>query len=388
MKVTQIHSILNDITKEITGQTDIVKEDLSNVVDVGVEVFNASSVDNFVRKLVDKVGKVIFTDRVYNGSAPSVLMDSWEFGSVLQKVSAELPTAKENDTWDLQDGQSYNDDIFYQPKVSAKFFNNKITFEIPVSITERQVKSAFNSKEELNGLISLIYTNVENAMTVQLESLILRTLNNFTGEVLNGDNPVTKVDLLAGYNKTTGNALTVDKCFFDKEFIRYAVYTMNVYADRMSKVSTLFNAGKTSKFTPKEDLNTVLLNDFVSASKTFLASDTLHNDNVILPKHDTVPYWQGSGQSYELKDITKISVKTSSGATVEKNGIIGVMFDKNAVGVCNVDKRVTTNFNAKAEFFTNYYKFDCSYFCDLNENYVVFTIGDITPTMAKSTRSK
>lgn len=386
MKVTQIHSILNDITKEITGQTDIVKEDLSNVVDVGVEVFNASSVDNFVRKLVDKVGKVIFTDRVYNGSAPSVLMDSWEFGSVLQKVSAELPTAKENDTWDLQDGQSYNDDIFYQPKVSAKFFNNKITFEIPVSITERQVKSAFNSKEELNGLISLIYTNVENAMTVQLESLILRTLNNFTGEVLNGDNPVTKVDLLASYNKTTGNSLTVDKCLFDKEFIRYAVYTMNVYADRMSKVSTLFNAGKTSKFTPKEDLNTVLLNDFVSASKTFLASDTLHNDNVILPKHDTVPYWQGSGLSYELKDITKISVKTSSGATVEKNGIIGVMFDKNAVGVCNVDKRVTTNFNAKAEFFTNYYKFDCSYFCDLNENYVVFTIGDITP--ARATRSK
>ena len=384
MKVNQIHTILNSVTSEILGKTDVVNEDLSNVVDVGVEVFNATNIDNFVKKLVDKVGKVIFTDRKYSGSVPNALMDSWEFGSVLQKISAELPEVKKNDTWDLQDGQSYSDDVFYQPKVSAKFFNNRVTFEIPVSITDRQVKSAFNSKEELNGFLSMIYTSVENAITIEIEALIMRTLNSMTGEVLHANDGVRNIDLLATYNKATSNSLTATNCLMDKDFIRFAVYTMNLYVDRLSKVSTLFNGGHTQKFTNKEDLNIVLLNDFASAYSTFMVSDTFNTENVILPNYMTVPYWQGSGLNYSLASTSKIDIKTPSGATVSKSGIIGVMYDTYALGVCNEDRRVTTSYNARAEFYNNYYKFDCAYFCDLNENFIVFTIGDITPAKAKS----
>ena len=138
MEVKQIYSLMNDVTSEVLGKTDLVKEDLSNVVDVGKELFSASDVDNYVKALVNRVGKTIFVNRKYAGKIPSVVMDSWEFGSVLQKISADLPNATENESWELENGTSYDPNIFYKPSVSAKFYNSKVTFEVPLSFTENK----------------------------------------------------------------------------------------------------------------------------------------------------------------------------------------------------------------------------------------------------------
>ena len=125
MEVKQIYALVRDVTKEVLGTTEVVKEDLSNLVDVGNEVFNANKVDNYVKSLVNHIGRVIFVDRAYSGSVPSVLMDAWEFGSVLEKISCDLPTATENPTWDLTNGETYNPNVFYKPSVSVKFYDSK-----------------------------------------------------------------------------------------------------------------------------------------------------------------------------------------------------------------------------------------------------------------------
>lgn len=74
MQVTQLYTLINNVTKEILGETAVVNEDLSNVVDIGKSIFDQTSVDNYVKKLVNHIGKVIFQDRVYAGGVPSVLM--------------------------------------------------------------------------------------------------------------------------------------------------------------------------------------------------------------------------------------------------------------------------------------------------------------------------
>lgn len=378
MKITQLHTLVNSITEEILGEVGVVKEDLSNVVDIGKEVIDSDNVDNYVKKLVNHIGKVIFVNRLYAGGVPSVMMDSWEYGSVLEKITADLPTATENDSWNLTDGETYNQDVFYQPSVSAKFFNSKVTFEIPMSFTERQVKESFSSAEQLNGFISMIQTSIENAMTVKLDALIMRTINNMIGETITGDaTGVRAVNLLEKYNTEYTDTLTSSVALKDAGFVRYASYVMGLYVDRLSKISTLFNAGGKERFTPKDLLHVVLLSDFEKASATFLQSDTFNKELVALPNHETVPYWQGSGTTYALADTSKIDVKTSTGAEVKQAGIIGVMFDRDALGVTNLDRRVTTNYNAKAEFYNNFYKFDAGYYNDLNENFVVFYLGDV-----------
>lgn len=377
MKVKQIYNIVNDITGEILGKTDLVKEDLSNIVDVGKEIFDSTSVDNYVRTLVDRVGKVIFVSRPYSGNTPSVLMDSWDYGAVVEKISCELPEAVENKSWDLQDGQDYSPNVFYKPEISAKFFNNKMTFEIDMSFTERQIKSSFASASEINSFLSMIYNAVEKSFTVKIDGLIQRTINNMIAETLANDTTGIKaVNLLKMYNDKFGATLKAKDSITNKEFIRFASMTMGLYIDRLSRISTLFNIGGKDRFTSNDMLHVIMLSDFKASANSYLQSDTFHNEFTKLPNAETVPYWQGSGSDFSFEKVSAINVNTSGGKTVSKSGILAVMFDRDAVGVSNLDRRVTTNYNAKGEFYNNFFKMDCGAFNDLNENFIVFYVED------------
>ena len=384
MEVNQIYSLMNDVTGEILGRSDLLQEDLSNVVDVGTEIFNGSSVDNYVRSLVDHIGRVIFVNRPYSGNTPSILRDGWEYGSILEKIQAEMPVAEENETWELEDGASYDPNVFYKPTVSAKFFNKRVTFEIPMSITERQVKESFSNAAQLNGFISMLYNAVDKSMTVKIDSLIMRTIDNMVAETvyaeygaanLNSKSTVKAVNLLYLYNQRYGESLTAANAITDPDFIRFAAYEMGVYMSRMSKISSLFNIGGKDRFTPSDMLHVVTLADFKKAANVFLQSDVFHNVFTELPNAEIVPYWQGSGQGYSFNDISKIYVTTADNHNVTVTGVLGVMFDRDALGVCNLDRRVTTNYNAKAEFFNYWHKFEAGYFNDFNENFVVFFVA-------------
>lgn len=380
---------MNSVSQEVLGKTDLVQEDLTGIVDMGKEVFNQNAIDNYVKSLVNHIGKVVFVNRPYSGKVPSVLMDAWEFGSVMEKISADVPQAEENESWNLTDGTEYKQDVFHKPTVTAKFFNSKVTFEVPVSITERQVKESFSSAAQLNGFLSMIYNAVDKSMTIKTDALIMRTINNMIAETLDADkaafgstkpnystaSTVRCVNLLKLYNTAKNAQLTAATAILDPDFIRFAAYQMGLYADRLGSISTLFNVGGKERFTPKDALHTVLLSDFAKAAQAYLYADTYHNEQVLLPKAETVPSWQATGKDYAFANVSKIDVKSASGATISIGGVLGVMFDRDALGVTNSDKRVTTNYNAKAEFFNNYYKFDAAYFNDTNENFVVFFIA-------------
>lgn len=387
MTMTQVYQILNTITQEILGDSAIVAEDLSNIVDIGKAYANAGSLDNYVRALNDHIGKMVFVDRIYGGRAPSVLMDGWEYGSILEKVRGELPSATENESWELQDGQSYDPNVFYKPVVSVKFFNDRVTFEVPVSFTERQVKSAFSSAVQMNAFMSMIRTNVENSLTVKVDSLIMRTINAGIGETLHdefttgtytGVSGVKAVNLLYLYNDKYSTSLTAAKAITDPAFIRFASYMIKNYIRRMQDMSKLFNIGGTAKFTPADRMHVVMLDEFKNAADVYLYDglNQFNTENIRLPANmETVSYWQGSGLSYDFADTSKISIKTPSGDNVTATGIIGVIFDRDTLGVTNVDSRVTTNYNPKAEFFNEWHKRDAGYFLDLDENFVVFYVA-------------
>lgn len=387
MKISQIYDLVNQSTREVLGQDTVVSEDLSNVVDIGTAIFNANAVDKYVKSLVNHIGKVIFVNRVYKGSVPSVLMDGWEFGSVLEKIHTRLPNASENESWELEDGTSYDPNIFTKPTVVAKFFNKRVTFEIAMSFTELQVKQSFSNATQLNGFISMLYTSVENSMTVKLDNLIMKTINNMISETIYSEyqdedkstkSGVRSINILYLYNNTVnqGNEqLTADKAIYDKNFIRFASFVMKRTVDRMTKMSTLFNIGGQERFTPTDSMHFVLHSDFKASADVYLQSDTFHNEFVALPNAESVPFWQGSGTEYSFEDTSKIMVTDTSNHTQIITGILGVVFDRYALGVSNVDRRVTSNYNGRAEFYNNWFKYDAQYFNDLNENFVVFFIA-------------
>ena len=382
MLMTQVYELMNDVTGTVLGENAVVQEDLSNVVDIGDQITNLNLLDNYVRSLVDHIGKMVFVNRAYSGTAPSLLMDSWEYGSILEKVTYDgLPEATENESWTLQDGEEYNPNIFTQPHVSAKFFDKRVTFEVPMSFAERQVKSAFSSAAQLNAFFSMIYNAIEKSMTVKIDGLVERTINNVIGETIADANAgVRSINLLAGYNTQYGTSLTAEQAILTPEFIRYASYMFKLYSDRLVKISKLFNAGGKERFTPKDMQKIIMLSEFKTAADVYLQSDTFHNELTKLPSADEVPYWQGSGVGYDFKSTSAINIKTASGETVNQAGILGVIFDRDCAGVSNLNRRVTTDWNAKSEFWNNWYKFDAGYFNDFNENAIVFHMGALTPT--------
>ena len=395
MDVKQIATLVNSVNNEIIGANALLEEDLSNVVDVGKAVFDATSYDNYVKALVDHIGKVIFVDRKYTGELASLYRDNWEYGAVMEKVYVtELPEAVENESWKLEDGASYDPNIFKQPKVAAKFYNKKTTFEVDLSIADIQVRSAFDSATQLNAFISMLMNSVDTAINIRLEGLSERVINTLIANTVYNDIPdlapqkggIKAVNLLKEYNTAMGltgaSALSVDDAMYTPDFIKFASYTISRYIKRIEKPSKLFNCGGLVRHTPANMQHLILLSDFKAAADVYLQSGVFNDQFTALPKSESIAYWQGTGTDYSFGAISKIDVDIADpahdGQTVRVawGGVLGVLFDHWAGGITNDKRRVTSNYNAKAEFTNMFYKQDCNYFVDLNENCVVFFIGE------------
>lgn len=386
MEVKQVYELANTITSEVLGKENPVNEDLSNIVDIGEEVVNSNNLDNYVKSLVDRIGKVIFVNRPYSGSVPSLLMDGWEYGSIMEKIQADIPQATENETWELVNGTSYDPNVFYQPKVSAEFFNKRMTFETNMSFTEKQVKESFGNAEQLNGFMSMLYNSVDRSMTIKIDGLVMRTINNaiastvfsdYGADEKNTKSGIKAVNLLYLYNQKYGTTLTPVQAITTPEFIRFASYEIGLYRDRLSRMSTLFNIGGKERFTPYDLQHLVLLSDFEKSAGVYLydGNGQFSTENIKLPSADVVPFWQGSGTDYSFENVSSINVKTGNGDTVSISGVLGVLFDRDSMGITNYEKRVTTNYNPKAEFYSNFYKFECGAFNSQNEQVVVFFVA-------------
>lgn len=394
MEVTQIAEIVNQTTLEVTGNAELSASDLNKVVEIGSEVLDTDDdkmFDNYTKKMIDRIGKVVFVNRPYTGSTPSVMMDSWEYGAILEKIQYEgLPEAEDNDSWNLVDGQSYDPNVFHKPEVSAKFYSERRTFDIEMSFARRQTKTAFTNGAQLQAFFSMIETAISNGMTVKMDSLVQLTLANAIATIYSNRvaHPVQYYDLVSMYKTATGdNTVTPENALVKPEFTRWAAMTIKRVVARMKKLSVLFNQGGKYRHTPSDRLHLILHSDFTAAAEAYLYGDTYHNEFVKLPKAEEVSFWQGTGTGFAWADTSKIIVTPSgTNSPVTVNNVVGIAWDRDALGVSNLDRRVTTNWNPKAEFTNNWYKFDAGYFNDFNENIAVFTLGEPTNNNKKSSK--
>lgn len=400
MNVNQIYSILNDVMLEVTGQNVadegdpavyILQEDLSNIVDMGKLVFdNQNWKDNYVKAMIDRIGREVFVDRTYEGYAPRVLRDAWEYGSIMSKTRCKIFDAKANPSWNLQAGQTVNQFEFNPPDVTQKFYNSKTAWQIDCSFTDVQLRESFTSAAAMNRFISMIENRINTSMTIYIDSLIMRTINNFMAEKLYANNGI--VDVLAEFNATQASSITADEAVSNKEFYRYLAYRTDLDIERFRAPSANFNIDDDANvtFTPREYAHFVLLSNFASGMKVYLQSDTYHDNLVTLGDFETVPFWQAQGDAYQLATTSRIDVKLASDNThtINRNYIIGILFDRDALGVLNDNRRVTTSYNANGEYWNNFYKVDTSYFNDLAENAIIYVLGNgsiPTVTLSAST---
>lgn len=387
MEYVQIAELVNSASAQMQGDLPVLQEDLSNVVELGEALRTTEGYDVLTKNLIDRIGYVEIVNRVYKGKAPAIKRLDWEFGAILQKISGEMPEASVNMTWELENGASYDPFVFVAPKALEKFYKGKKGYEIRTSRSDKVLRTAFTSPEKLAAFVSMLDNQVQKAITINEDAIIMWIVDSLIGETLL--NEISDFSQLAGvtgvkainlktlmkqnidpsYDKTFNQAL------FDPEFIRHATYQMWLTAGLLEDNNTVFNIGKQERFTPRELLHFVRLADFDKAAGIYLQSDVYHNSLTQLPYAETVNKWQGIGDStnaFSLADRSKINIVAPSGQEVELGGIIGVMFDHDAAVYANKDSRVTSQYNASNETTNFFYKEDGNYLIDTNEQCVVF----------------
>ena len=394
MTVTQIAQFTNDFMDEITGESNVVQEDLSNIDDVGNTVLSsASNVENFLHSMTDRIARFEISNRLFNIEFPSLFRDNYEWGSAREVVDIDLLEAIDTQSWNLVDGQDYPTNLFYGAGADVKYYNSKTTFTVPISITDIQVKTAFLNRDEYVSFFNGLEIAVRNTMTMKINALARRCINSLIGDTLYDDFANTgyssgtyskSVNLLYLYNNTEnagGTALTTSDCWQDKAFLSFCAKTINNTASYMKAPSKCFNVNGRVKNTPKEYMHTILLQWFKSTLEFGLDASTFHDEYVKLKDEGTIettPFWQAIGtgsDAYTFDEISKINIITADGNTVTAGGIVGVIYDHYACGITQENPRTTTHYVASAEFTNEWHKQDASYFENLNEQCVVFFVA-------------
>lgn len=377
----------------------IVTEDLSNIVDVGTAIYNANWVDSFVKSMILQIGRWIFVNRAHRRWTPDITREGSEFGHVLAKTRTKRFLAKPNPTMHMNAGDTPNQFQFNPPTVKNKYFVQKVDWQLECSFAERQVQGAFKSAEEMARFFGMIQDQLQKDMDQQIDDLTMRGINGFIGEKLYRNSGV--IDVLTPFNAENGTNLTLDSMTQSEAWNRYAAYKILQTKKRMLPATNVFNCQEEAGYetsTPPEYMRFVLHSDVAEAINVYLNAVTFHNDFSDIGSYDSIPMWQTPGTDFQRGATTRIDIdlpsnidrETSEAVTVSRIGILGLMFDVDAIVINNQNERVTSAYNAQGEFYNNFYKIDTMIYIDLDENGAVFVAGTgEVPTISldKSTAS-
>lgn len=378
-KVEQIYALVNETAKESIGEKAIAVKDVSTLIALGDSVLASNTdTENFLNTLVDRIARTVFSVRQYESDTEGMVRHPFEFGCIVQKIYVDLPEAKENNSWEIgKDGYTPVFAPVIKPTAKQKLFNGITTWEVDVTIPDYMLRTAFTNETSMATFIDAIFTAMDNMMALALENNANLTRASFIARKIHGAKPCGAINLLHEYNTLTNASLTVESALMNAEFLAWASRSINLWVKRMSKMSVLFNEENYKRHTPKDKLVVNLLQDFTSACDTFLGANTFHDELVKLPMYDSVAYWQGAGTSFEFNDTSAINIKIDETTTVAKTGIIGVIYDYEAMGVTLNERRSTSERNNHDEY-TNYYnKANIGYFNDMSENGIVFYLENV-----------
>ena len=373
-KVEQIYTLVNETAKESMGEKAIAVKDVSSLIALGDSVLSSSSdTENFLNTLVDRIARTVFSVRRYETDTEGMVRHPFEFGCIVQKIYVDMPEAKQNNSWEIgKEGYTPAFAPVIKPTAKQKLFKGITTWEVDVTIPDYMLRTAFLNETSMATFIDAIFTAMDNMITLALENNANLTRASFIARKLKGGKPCGAINLLHEYNTLTSASLTVETAMMNAEFLAWASRAINLWVKRMSKMSVLFNEEGYKRHTPKDKIVVNLLQDFTSACDTFLGANTFHDELVKLPMYDSVAYWQGAGESFDFNDTSAIKVKIDESNTIEKKGIIGIVYDYEAMGVTLNERRSTSERNNHDEY-TNYYnKANIGYFNDMSENGIVF----------------
>lgn len=361
----QIYDIVNKVNSQMNGNSGIEVVDTNSFVALGQQILNSQELtENFTNTLALRIALSIISFRAYRSHFKPIVFDDIRWGAIVQKIKVLMPEAVEDKAYDLVDGESIDMYEVRKPKMIQNFFVNSTPYSFFVTIQRWQLRRAFTSEAAFASLLSAIYGEIQNKLEITFENLGYLTLDNFIGNM----KPTQQVKLLTMYNNLTGSAIaTPQAAMFDGNYLRFAIAQMNIYSRNMATNSTLYNANGVEHHTPAQDQIFIIGNEFNEYMKTVVQYEAFHKEYVSKEASVIVPYWQNAETPGEIQ------VTNSAGTDVTVSNIIGMIHDRDALGVYRKEQEVlTTPLNARGRYLNTFYHEEQMWFNDMNENGIVF----------------
>lgn len=373
MAVKQIYDIVNSVNSQTMGVSDLTVVDEQGLISLGQTVLTTNGLaDTWLNSLAQRIGRTIISFREYKSKYSDMVLDSMQWGNIVQKIKVSMPLATEDESYALVNGQSVDMYKVANPKVTQSFFTTETPYQFYVTVKRTQLEEAFTSEGAMNGFIGAIYGEVQNAIELSLEGLARNCINNFIAERFTSGK--CYFNLLKMYNDETNKALTLNTCLHDKEFLAYCISRINLISKYMENMTQIYNDGSQKRHTPKSLQHLRVLEDFESRLETVIQYQAFRDGYVKLNNYHTTSFWQ----SIKKPDTIKITT-ASKGTSLTQSGIIAVLYDRDALGLYKKDSwNSTTPFNSAGGYYNTYYHHKELYFNDLSENFVVFYLADET----------
>lgn len=375
MDTNQIYGIVNDVAKQTMGETAMVATDTASLVAMGNAILSSSTnTECFIDTLVQRIGRTIISYRPYKSKLGLLAVSDMTMGAILQKIKVKMPTAVEDVTTQLIDGQSVDQYIISKPKATQKLFVKRTPYTFYITIQRKWLREAFTSESAMGSFISAIYGEVENALELSQENLARLCMANFMATISTATNRV--VNLVTDYNTASRSSVpTGEDAMLNEAFLRYALGRMNNISKKMQTMSVLYNDGSETRHTPVGDQRFVSLVDFQTALETQVQWAAFHEQYVKKQNGIEVPYWQSAQSPFDIDLVIEGDDQEQDESTTLSN-IVAFIHDRDALGTYRKDVDVaTTPLNARGLYTNQFWHMNDLYFNDITENGVIFTLN-------------
>lgn len=377
IEVNQIYDLCNQTFQQMTGRTDIEAVDSASLVAMGNEVSNLGKNDLWLNTLARRIGLTIDYYRVYRNRFSDLYRTQVEWGALVQKLTVEMPDAVADDMYKVgqMNGQALDHYIINNPKAKQKIFDKETPYSFFITMQEKMLTEAFLNAGAMSSFVNQVFGKVQNKIEVVLEDLARVALVNMMCNL----STKQEIKLVTLYNSKTGSTLNPQTALFDPAFMRFAIGMMNNIASKLETMSVLFNTDGYDRFTPKSEQRFYVLADFITQLETVVQYAAFNPQYVNKSVDIAVPYWQGVKEGDDINDIavlSKVIGKVDSKVDKTIENVVGVLFDREAIGTFRQEEKVlTTPVNARGAYYNTFWHEKQMWFNDMSENAVIFTLN-------------
>lgn len=373
--------------------------DTAALVDMGeVAKGNPAAAELIYKTMIDTIGKIIIESRSYVAELPSLFVDTIDWGGFVEHVQVGLSDVYEDEMWNPDGFINYNEEggpeyaqsiaeqehAFYRPRINAKLYKEAKDISVRLSTVRDQMFTALNNWDEMNKFISALFTSVENTIQLKAQAYAQATVIAAIGKAIKHKHLYSLRTL---YNAETGSNIASANEFRNNEAaMKWALAFIANTKDNFRTYTTAFNNGNELTFTPESDERLILLSKFANDAKFGVRADTYHEELIGIGNFEKITAWQAingnSGKAFDFETVSSISLNNESlnkigieGEALTLTNIVGVLYDKWAMGITLDKKKVTTSYTAVNDTWNSFYHSLVNYIVNDNYNICVFTLN-------------